>query len=344
MDLKEFKEGIAFIAKATNQRRAEPEPFMVQVGVDGKISLLSGDERGTYIWRTGFSSELTSRREGIPSKPLVSAMKVLKGKLSLSLSVQANGLSLLTSAGGKIGIPFSSEAPTLFRLDKRINMGTMRVTPSQMGSCILAASGPEIGWDYVQVNKHGLIVTNERKFLKVNTSGIGWERSHSHRASFWEPLTSLRIDGELSFFESGVQVLAGNFEAYTGILEDRRVPDIHPYYYPQEGAIENRAVMDRKVLIGSLKSLDSIITMSNTNGMVSLVDNNGAQVGLTAKSTRGSSIIQFGSKMMTEMLSATDGKEVIVDWKDDASKPLMIKDASHQSQLFLLAPVLPRAA
>jgi DNA polymerase III sliding clamp (beta) subunit (PCNA family) len=109
----------------------------------------------------------------------------------------------------------------------------------------------------------------------------------------------------------------------------------------EEGAPhENVAVMDRKVLFGSLKAVGPNVEITLfREKMVNLTGAEGRQVGMTAKQGRGSSSIRFSADLMTDILSAMAGKEVIVAWKDDARKPLMIRDSGKQGHVFLLAPV-----
>lgn len=339
MELKEFKEGVAFLAKLTNQRKAEPENFMVQVGADTQISLIAGDQRGTYVWRTGMTSDAGRMREGIPSKPLVQATKVLKGSSTVSLSVTKNGLDVRTSEGGSLTVPFS-DSPDLARLVFGAQVTQFNI-PSIAGLSaeIEAVTDDKIGWDYVQLSGTGLLATNERKLLSAYLPGMSLLNPTAHRATFWEPLSGLKTDGEALVFESGIRVLAGRFEASTPNVAVRNVPDLSKSIYPEGSRPDNLAVMDRKVLIGSLKALGNTVEISHLKTMINLTDSTNQQVGLSAKQSFGDSSIKFGKTFMTDILSALTGKEVIVMWQNDARKPLRITDAGNQAHVFLVAPV-----
>ena len=98
MDLKTFKAGVEFLARATNQRQADPSPFLVQVGKDGRVSLVAGERSTSYIWRTGFTSEWPSWKFGVSSKLLVQTTKTLKGKdIEIDIHVDDAGMVITTN-------------------------------------------------------------------------------------------------------------------------------------------------------------------------------------------------------------------------------------------------------
>jgi hypothetical protein len=161
----------------------------------------------------------------------------------------------------------------------------------------------------------------------------------AHRTTFWDALSGWKTNGEAIVYESGLRIRAGNYEAFTGFVEPDKYPDMVEAEYPEGSALPNMAVMDRRVLIGSLKAVGPNVEISLfKDKMVNLSDAAKRQVGMTAKQGRGSSSIRFSAELMTDILSAMSGKEVIVAWKD-ARKPLRIVDAGKQSDVFLLAPV-----
>jgi hypothetical protein len=340
MEIKEFKEGIAFLAKLTNQRKTDPEPFLLQVGLDGLVSLIAGDERGNFVWRTGIKSSNGRMKEGVPSKPLVQMAKTLKGKFDVSFEVSDRKLMITTSEGGSISVPFV-ESPTLAPIRLTNELGRFKIDDvAGLGAEIAAVTDPSIGWDYVELRCGHLIATNERKYLDAMLPDY-WELGpHAHRATFWNALSAAKTDGEAFVFESGMRVVAGKYEGSTGFVAPRKVPDMVAATYEEGAPHENVAVMDRKVLIGSLKAVGPNVEITLfREKMVNLTGAEGRQVGMTAKHGRGSSSIRFSADLMTDILSAMAGKEVIVAWKDDARKPLMIRDSGKQGHVFLLAPV-----
>jgi hypothetical protein len=340
VEIKEFKEGIAFLTKLTNQRRTDPEPFMVQVGADGQISLIAGDERGTFIWRTGQRSSSGRLREGVQSKPLAQIAKTLKGKFTVELSISKNSLEICTSEGGSLSAPFV-EGPSLTRPNQGERLGSFKIDDvAGLGAKIGAASNPKEGWRKVQIGDGFLTTTDSKKFFRSYIGQVFHiKETVAHRTTFWDALSGWKTNGEAIVYESGLRIRAGNYEAFTGFVEPDKYPDMVEAEYPEGSALPNMAVMDRRVLIGSLKAVGPNVEISLfKDKMVNLSDAAKRQVGMTAKQGRGSSSIRFSAELMTDILSAMSGKEVIVAWKD-ARKPLRIVDAGKQSDVFLLAPV-----
>jgi hypothetical protein len=341
VEIKEFKEGVAFLAKLTNQRKAEPDPFMVQVDASGKISLLAGSEQSTYIWRTGMTSDVGRMKAGVPSKSLVQLSKTLKGKFNVSLNVSEKSLLVETSEGGSMSVPFVEEPMLARPVSRGQSVVIFKIDDiAGLAASIAATTQPKAAWNDVQIEGNFLSSTDSRKFFRrFIGGGFSLPRMTTHRATFWEPLSAAKTDGEGRIFDEGIWILAGNYEAFTGFVAGANYPDMVGRVYPEGSALDNIAVMDRKVLIGSLKAIGPSVEISVFQKMINLTDSTDRQVGLTAKQARGSSSIKFSSELMIDILSAMSGKEVIVAWKDDARQPLRIADSAKQSDVFLLAPI-----
>lgn len=353
MDLKEFKSGVDFVVKSTNQRLAEPEPLMVQVAADSTLSILSGNEEEVFIWRTGVKVDSPRRRFGIPSKMLNQATKALKGtKLSVSLNVADDGLIVSTSSGGTIKLPEVDE-PVLRRPWSDTNSPAMSLrdgTLSRWSDAFTTAFSPtedSVQFDidgrvsatdgYVMFDTHGKLDTElpERKYV---------------RASFWNALRGRESDATLTFSESGLRVRVGEYEALASFLQDQRVyPNMRQFYYPAGVTPSIYAVVDRKMFIGQVKAVASTtandqVFLSLPAGEQSLVIKGiqtGANVVMSIKRKgKGWGTIECNAKYLVGILSAIGGKEAIISWTDNASHPLGVRDTAQQHEWFLLAPVV----
>ena len=112
-------------------------------------------------------------------------------------------------------------------------------------------------------------------------------------------------------------------------------------------------VVDRKMLIGQVKAVASTtkkeqIFMSlpwKENQLVIKGIQTGANVVMSIlrrskNSADDGTTIECNAKYLTDILSAIEGKNVIISWRENASHPLGIRDAGQQHEWFLLAPVV----
>ena len=217
MDLKTFKGGVAYVTKATNQRQSEPEPFLVQVSVDGVISLVSGDTGSAFIWRTGETTDSSRQRFGIPSKMMVQAVKALRGsKLSVGLSVTDKGLIVSTSSGGEITLPrvFQPVMMNPFPSTSQDPMMSLRKgTLSRWSDAFTVAFGPLE--DATQFDIDGRVSATDG-YIMFDTHGTldkALPQPYWVRASFWNALRACRDDATLTFSEGGLLVRSGPYDS-----------------------------------------------------------------------------------------------------------------------------------
>ena len=355
MDLKEFKAGTEYLAKATNQRQAEPEPFGVQVGADSSLSLFSGNEKEVFIWRTGLKVSAPRQRFGMPSKMMIQSVKALRGtKLSLSFSVMDDGLIVSTSSGGTIRLPKVDE-PVVLRPWSETNSPVMSLrkgTLSRWAEAFTTAFSPTE--DNVQFSVDGRVCASDG-IIMFDTHGTlksNLTVNRHVRASFWNALSKLKSDAELVFSESGLRVRSGEFEALTVFLEGQReYPDMKQHYFPDGQTPHLWFVADKKVLISNLKSVASttkkeqvflsLPLRKDQEGLVikGIQSNANIVMGVERRTTNWGTI-ECSAKYLVDILNAIEGRKVIVSWGENISHPLGIRDVSQQHEWFLLAPVV----
>lgn len=353
MQLKDFKSGVEYVVKSTNQRLSEPEPLMVQVAADSSLSLLSGNEREVFIWRTGAVVGSPRRRFGIPSKMLTQATKALKGtKLSVSLSVADDGLIVSTSSGGTIKLPMVDE-PVLLRPWSDTGSPVMSLregTLARWSDAFTTAFSPTE--DSVQFDTDGRVCATDG-YIMFDTHGTLDSKlpvQRHVRASFWNALRARETDATLTFSESGLRVRVGEYEALTAFLEGQRVyPNMKEFYFPAGVTPNIYAVVDRKMLIGQVKAVAS--TTANEQVFLSLPASEqslvikGIQTGANVvmnirRKGKGWGTIECSAKYLVGILNAIGGKEVIVSWRENVTHPVGVRDAGQQHEWFLLAPVV----
>lgn len=355
MDLRTFKSGIDFIMRATNQRQAEPEPFLVQVGADSGLSLISGDKGATLIWRTGERVDGGRQRFGIPSKMLVQATKALKGsKLSVGLSVTDAGLSVSTSSGGIVNLPRGFEpevTPPLVRSTSDPSMSLREGTLARWSDALALAFSPIE--DSTQFDIDGRVSATDG-YIMFDTHGtldsalphIKWVK-----ASVWNALRASDSNAKLTFCESGLSVRSGQFEALTNYLAPQRVlPDMKQHYYPDGVTPPVYVVVDKKMLIGQVKAVASTtgakqqvflsLPASEQNLVIKGIQTNVNVVMGIKKKGKGWGTIECNAKYLVDILNAIEGKEVIISWRENVTHPLGIRDTAQQHEWFLLAPVV----
>ncbi len=352
MNLKDFKAGVEFLARATNQRQAEPAPFLVQVGKDGRVSLVAGEGVASYIWRTGFISEWGATKFGISSKLLVQTTKTLKGKdMEIELHVDDAGMVVLTNKKGKVRLPPIEEPdirpPKFGAPEARLEFPERRLEELVKAIAATAEGGTSRGvqfmGDYRQLM---MVATEEHKafvtyFHKPDMDEKIREGKWGTTAAFWNPLRDCQSHAALTLFQTGLHIRSGDFEAYSG-FSILPVYDIRQTYFPEGVRPPIYVVTDRKVLLGSIKSL----TGDERNGTINMEQNSQGfrlfsgkeEVGMPRAKGKGYGKVGFSPEYMSDILNAMSGKEVILAWHTDANKPIGIKDASRQGDTFILAP------
>lgn len=354
MDLKTFKAGVEYLAKSTNQRKAEPEPFLMQVGKDGSLSLISGEGRRYYQWKIPVQFRHDNpRKEGIQSKLLVQAMKMLKGnKLTVELFPLNDHLELRTSTGGIVRLPYVdlpdikptrvAEPLSVVLLDEGRLSGLARAFEA-------TADGAMTRGIHFHPTPFGITVisTEEHKayHTRIAATFDDWNQAY-HIATdvgFWNPLSKFTSPATLLFYESGLRVRVDGFEAFTPYSTLPEVYDIRAKYFPDGKPPAIYAVTDRKQLMTAIKG----VTPDDKNGTVDislaaegkLFLSAGTQhIGLALKKHKGWGRIGISAEYLSDVLGAMSGKDAILAWTEAASAPIGIKDASLQGDTFIIAP------
>jgi hypothetical protein len=354
MDLKTFKQGVEFLARATNQREKEPAPFLVQVGKDGRLSLVAGEGTRAYIWRTDVYQHALGHREGVSSKLLVQTTKTLKGKdltVDLVFDPNMNQLRVQTSKGGVVKMPFI-DAPDIRPPRQGDGEGYLELPEGRLAELVGAFNAVSdgdltrgvqfLGKDgkvtLVSTEEHKAFVTYIDAEIDSRWSNYKWGTT----TDFWNPLRQIQSAATLTFSQSGLHVRAGEFEAYTG-FSIRPVYDIRETYYPAGQRPPIYVVTDRKVLLGSIKAVteddkSKTIDMSQTAEGGFFLSSGKQHVGMPRAKGKGWGRVGFSPEYMSDILNAMSGREVILAWHEDGTKPIGIKDTTRQGDSFLLAP------
>lgn len=355
MLLKEFKTGIEYLARATNQREKEPDPFVVQVGKDGRVSLVSGNEHGTYVWRTPWQSDMPGRYP-IASKSLVQGAKTLKGKVELELEVTVTELVVRNSTGGTIAIPFQREMPELIRPPQGEAIGYTIVPEGRIDQLSRAVEAANTSRYYdvttfIPEDRYARFVSTDRYIYFHTFIGVAFlDRPFGLAAPFWNGLRGATTNGELRFHESGLHVRAGQFEAFTSRLQYE--PDIVDYkakYFPEGEAADVRFLVDRKVILGSIKSVadtkQSIRFEVGDEGYLSVTGiETTTSVGIpTSRLLGDKGKVECMAGNIIRVLDAIDSPEVGIgfnNFNNEANaRPLIVKPTDRSVDSFLLAPI-----
>lgn len=356
MNLKTFKEGVEYISKATNQREKTPVPFVVQVDSQHALSLIAGDERATFVWRTGITLEVERQRFAIPSKMLIQASKALKGaKLTVDLSVSADGLRVTTSSGGSVALPRAFDEPQLFRpfpIAEEPVMSLRDGTLARWSGAISTTSSENE--DAVQFDTDGRVSSTDG-YIMFDTHGTMSKEIPSPRwvrGTFWNALQHCRDNAELVFSESGLRVQSGPYAAFTGFLGASRVlPDMKQHYYPDGQVPPVYVVVDKKTFISNVKAVASVAGSYGQQIFLSLplkenvlvikgIQTNENIVMDYKKRGKGWGTTQCAAKYLVNVLNAIEGKEVIISWNENQKDPIGVRDTAQQHEWFLIAPVL----
>ncbi len=342
LELKVFQAGINFLAKSTNQRQADPVPFMVQIGKDRMVSLISGDRESVYVWRTGHRMGERGLKEGISSKALVQAAKSLKGKdLQIGWGYTDSSLVITTSKGGTVTLPFV-EVPEL----KSPRMGEeVQVVELPEGRLQQLANGFTAAGDgpltcHVQFLEGEVRASEDHMVFQAPVGYVGPPCTVA--TPFWNALCAPDSNAVLSFFESGLRVRVGEFEGFTGFVEARKmIPDFKNKVFQHKPDIY--VVVNKRLLSSSIK------IVANKDQQVRISRSSSGEFALSGIQTKqhttidakgkGWGPITLAADYLQDILGAIDSKDVILAWRTDMLSPIGIKGTARQGDVFLLAPV-----
>jgi hypothetical protein len=362
MELKDFKAGVETLARFTNQRLSEPDPFLFQVGKDGGFSLISGNDKGIAVWRTGTSMmEPTPMKHGINSKTLVQAAKVLKGRgVSVHFKLADDHLEVFTSpAGGSIKLPFG-EKPELHARPMDGEYVQFDWTADEFETFLAGVEA-----SHAKSYPDGLVVEagNVGYHRLASTDRyIMWQgKKHSANnkslaepvvvsASFWNALRKFNSNAVTRFYQSGVKTLLGNFEFSTGFLGAHPIwPNIEDRYFKPGTMSDVTVWLNRKALIGSVKAVlpagdpeATTIALSydaERRAFVHSVKTNETVQTATARG-QGTGRCEVSGKFILNILNAISDESVIVSWNNEPQYPIRIVGSKTLWSSFVLAPVI----
>jgi DNA polymerase III sliding clamp (beta) subunit (PCNA family) len=363
VELKDFKQGVETLARFTNQREAEPDPFMVQIGKDGMISLIAGNDTGIAIWRTGITaSSPAPHKEGIKSKTLVQAAKVLKGRgVTVKMEDTITELAIKVSAGGSITLPYV-ERPELRAKPMIGDYVEFEWTAGEFETLIdsLEASHGKSYPDALiveagNVGFHRFASTDSYKMWQGKKSSVDKKmlpEPSAVSASFWYALRGFKTNAVTRFYENGVRVHVGGFEFSTVNLDDNPVwPNLEEKYFTEGTTPDVMITVERKLLIGAVKAVmpvaepeaTSIAIMHTfeTKGEAYVQSiKTGEAVGVRILRGKPSGRVECSGKYLLDILNAISDEQVYVAWNHTANHPIRVVGSLTQWSHFILAPVV----
>lgn len=347
MDLKSFQTGVSTLARYTNQMKKDPDPFMLQVGKDGKLALISGNAGGTVVWRiNGLASNIG--KYGIDSKLMSQGAKALKGKgVTVEFVVTEKSLVIVSSSGGRLELKFGKLPTIIHRPPTGELQGTLQignldqfarkvgVTDNTRYTGICFEDRGEghirvIATDGYIVYEADMVARGKLPDLTVVPMG------------FWNALRGSTNNGEARFYESGLSVRFSDFEFSTGF-----VPDVTGYkswwdnMFPRGQTFDVGFQAKRKDLLAALKAQTPLVTINvNSTGLTFTAnpDDRGSIIGTSKR--KGTGTNKLVNDNLSKILNAFDGDEVIVSWNKTDKPFYLIRQADVYHECFILAPVV----
>lgn len=361
MDLKDFKAGVETLSRFTNQRQSEPDPFLMQIGKDGQLSLVSGNEHGLVAWRTGIQTSASPVKEGVSSKTLTQAAKALKGRsVSIGFEIGPKSLDIKASGGGSVRLPFEEPPalrpikhegePVVFEFEKddldQFIAGVSAASADVHPNAIVMETATESTnlVRFASTDKYKMYTT-----YKYPVSGVLTEPV-AVRAAIWNALRGATTNAEARIFESSVQLSLGPIQFSTGILDGHPVwPDIEGKFFPRGNVVDVVVQIERKALINAIKIVyptvtdeaSSIALMRTDKGdlMIQRIKGN-AMTGTATLRGRGTGRIEVSGRYLLECLNAIADKVVYIHWNHVANNPIRIQGSTQQHASFVIAPVV----
>lgn len=355
MDLKQFKTGIETLARFTNQRLSEPDPFAVQVAKnDGRISLIAGNPHGTIVWRLDsfYKGDLGIRREGIPSKPLVQAAKALKGKGEIHVKVHGDSLEFFMSPqGGSIKLKYV-DMPDLVkppRPDEKVETTIqiadledfarkVQATDDEFNNVLwFDSAGQKSKTTTIQCDVMGKYVG----YQAWMPSSDGLSAPVAVSARFWDALRARGINGDARILQTGVRVHFGEFEASTSFLEGQvQVRPAMDKYFAAGRAVDIAGKYDRKYMISNLKVYDKTTALTIEAEGKSFLSDGSNHMEIDIVSKKGWGRVEFNPKYLQNILNSLTSKEVVIGWQTDGRLMMITADRLSYREGFCLAPIV----
>lgn len=340
MELKDFRAGIETLARYTNQQKKVADPFLVQVGKDGRVSLVSGNAYGTTVWRTGVNASVPSKR-GVDSKTLVQAVKAIKGRgVTVELIVTHDKFTVEASTGGAIELPYVDLPAIIHRPTQGDIEGTIQISNLDQFSRKVNVTD-NTHYPFMSFEKRGdgqvrVISTDGKVAYEANLVGRGDlpDMSVSY-LGFWDALRGATTNGEARFVNGGLQLHHAPFEFYTSLVEG--LLGYRSWWdelFPAGQTFDVAVKVDRKTVLDILKKSDPLTTLT--------VDKEGLDVNqkhVSVAQRRGNGVNFFPTKQLADILSALEAETVVLAW-NKTDKPALLVRHELAYECFMLAPVL----
>ena len=360
MDLKEFQTGVATLARYTNQMKKDPDPFMLQVGKDGKVSLISGHAGGTAIWRTQVNS-VNIGRYGIDSKLLSQGAKALKGKgVTVQFEVENERLVIRASTGGSISLKFVKLPVIIHRPPTGDLLGTIQIgNLDQFARKVMATDNTRYDGMVFEKREPDRILGKNNTVRVITTDGyLAYEADLVGTGDlpelsvvpigFWNALRGATGHGEARFLESGLSVRLNNLEFCTGFVGGHvGYPSWWDNMFPRGHTFDVGFQAKRKDLLAILKKAVPLIRIEVNAKTAPAVGIYGVvseeQINyhpLDYSKVKGTGSNELTNINLTKILSAFDGDDVIISWNKTDKPFYLIRQADTYHECFILAPVV----
>ena len=341
MDLKDFRTGIETLARYTNQQKKVADPFLVQVGKDGLVSLVSGNAYGTTVWRTGAQASIPSK-SGIDSKTLVQAVKALKGRgVTVELVVTHDKFTVESSTGGAIELPYIDLPPIIHRPTQGDIEGTIQIGNLDLFSRKVNVADND-RYPFMSFEKRGpthvrVISTDGHVAYEADMVSSGDMPVFSVcYLGFWDALRGATTHGEARFVNGGLQLHHAPFEFYTSLVDGKiGYKSWWDELFPKGQTFDVAVKVNRKELLDALKK-DKEPLLALT------VDKEGFAADLTRVSVaqkRGNGVNYFVKANLVNVLNALEAESVVLAW-NKVEKPALLVRHELAYECFIIAPVI----
>ena len=344
MDLKDFRTGIETLSRYTNQQKKVADPFLVQVGKDGKVSLVSGNAYGTTVWRTGVNASIPAKH-GVDSKTLVQAVKAIKGRgVTVSLKVSHDKFVVEASTGGAIELPYIDvpsiiHRPTQGDIEGTIQIGNLDLFARKM-SVADNDRYPFMSFEQRE-DKVRVISTDGHTAYEADMVATGRlpELSVCY-IGFWDALRGATTHGEARFVNGGLQLHHAPFEFYTGLVEGMiGYKSWWDELFPKGQTFDVAVKVNRKELLDALKKdKEPLLTLTvDKDGFAASTSESLTRVAFANK--RGNGVNYFVKANLVNILSALEADTVVLAW-NKTEKPALLVRHELAYECFILAPVV----
>lgn len=372
MKASEFKELVQVLNLFANVREtAKPPESLIGVQVNGGVAkLIAGSgPAGTVVTLEGETPGKFAYT--VDARPFLQSAKVISGKQEVTLEVTEQGLTIVTSEGGRVTL--KAEGRLLDAgFPKKPKMFVVRSHVRGAAFKQLAKVFDTIHGDYeieapsleqVEGTSHFVCIepVKEKRAMYAHFETTGEDLEPDAKMgyavagypAFWRSLKHLEADGLIEWGEDGVMALSGPYAIYSTPYRvspydpktRRSEPPRNPAPWPimaLKGEPSVLLTIEKKPLIEAIKGVTPYdehnrVTLSVRAGGVE-VSAFGQEKGMFVPAdTKNEGHRSVNSDYLLKLLRAMDGKSVTIGW---AQQPAMILSAPEmEGWTILLAPV-----